>query len=194
MLAENNKESFVKEQIEQSIQCKAGLYVEITKIVEVANVMIKALRAGNKVILFGNGGSAADAQHIAAELVGKLYRDRPPLPAIALTTNSSLITAIANDFGYEKVFSRQLQCLIHKGDIVIGISTSGSSKNIVDGITEARKYGATTIALIGKKGKLKELADYVISVQSEQTPHIQEAHILIGHIICYLIEEDLFGD
>ena len=160
----------------------------------IADQLIQALRNGNKVLLFGNGGSAADAQHIAAELSGKYTRHRDPLPAIALTTNTSSLTAIANDYGYEAVFARQLQALVAEGDIVIGISTSGSSPNVLLAMEEAKRRGAITIALTGQGGKLKELADYVLSVPSTKTPRIQEAHITIGHIICHLVEEEIFGE
>jgi D-sedoheptulose 7-phosphate isomerase len=155
--------------------------------------MTEAFRRGNKVLLFGNGGSAADAEHIACELAGKFYLTREPLPAIALSANSAALTAIANDFGYHEVFSRQLRGLLDKGDVVIGISTSGSSTNVVSAIEEARKKGAITVALIGKEGKLRQIAEYVLGVPSTDTPRIQEAHITAGHIICYLVERSLFG-
>ncbi len=188
-----DKEAAVIEQIEQSIDVKRHLLSEVKTLVAIADQLTQALQKGNKVILFGNGGSAADAQHIACELAGKFYRNRDPLPAIALTTNTSSLTAIANDYGYESVFARQLKGLVAKGDIVIGISTSGSSPNVLKGIEEAKRCAAITIAFTGQKGKLKELADYVLCVPSTDTPRIQEAHITAGHIICYLVEEALFG-
>ncbi len=188
-----NREDMVVRQIEESMQLKESLQAEAKTVVAIADQLVQALRRGNKVLLFGNGGSAADAQHIACELAGRFSRDREPLAAIALTTNTSSLTAIANDYGYDAVFARQLRGLVKKGDIVIGISTSGSSANVLLAIEEANRSGAVTIALTGQGGKLKELAHYVLSVPSTSTPRIQEAHITIGHIICHLVEEELFG-
>lgn len=188
-----DREDMVVKQIEESMRLKEGLRAEAKTLVAIADQLVQALRRGNKVLLFGNGGSAADAQHIACELAGRFSRDREPLPAIALTTNTSSLTAIANDYGYEAVFARQLRGLVKKGDIVIGISTSGSSANVLLAIEEANRRGAVTVALTGQGGKLKELAHYVLPVPSTSTPRIQEAHITIGHIICHLVEEELFG-
>ena len=188
-----NREDMVVKQIEESMQLKESLRAEAKTLVAIADELVQALRRGNKVLLFGNGGSAADAQHIACELSGRFSRDREPLPAIALTTNTSSLTAIANDYGYEAVFARQLRGLVKKGDIVIGISTSGSSANVLLAIEEANRRGAVTVALTGQGGTLKELAHYVLPVSSTSTPRIQEAHITIGHIICHLVEEELFG-
>jgi D-sedoheptulose 7-phosphate isomerase len=188
-----DREDMVVKQIEESMQLKEGLRAEAKTLVAIADELVQALRRGNKVLLFGNGGSAADAQHIACELSGRFLRDREPLPAIALATNASSLTAIANDYGYEAVFVRQLRGLVKKGDIVIGISTSGTSANVLLAIEEANRRGAVTVALTGQGGKLKELAHYVLPVPSTSTPRIQEAHITIGHIICYLVEEELFG-
>ena len=188
-----DREDMVVKQIEESMQLKEGLQAEAKTLVAIADQLVQALRRGNKVLLFGNGGSAADAQHIACELAGRFSRDREPLPAIALTTNTSSLTAIANDYGYEAVFARQLRGLVKKGDIVIGISTSGSSANVLLAIEEANRRGAVTVALTGQGGTLKELAHYVLPVPSTSTPRIQEAHITIGHIICHLVEEELFG-
>jgi D-sedoheptulose 7-phosphate isomerase len=188
-----NKEDTVVKQIEESMQLRESLQAEAKTVVAISDQLVQALRRGNKVLLFGNGGSAADAQHIACELAGRFSRDREPLPAIALSTNTSSLTAIANDYGYEAVFARQLRGLVKKGDIVIGISTSGSSPNVLLAIEEANRRGAVTIALTGQGGKLKELAHYVVAVPSTSTPRIQEAHITIGHIICHLVEEELFG-
>jgi D-sedoheptulose 7-phosphate isomerase len=173
---------------------KEKLLDDVETISIIAEAIIRAYQAGKKVLLFGNGGSAADAQHIACELAGKFYLDRTPLPAIALTTNTSSLTAIGNDYGYEEVFSRQLKALVKEGDIVIGISTSGNSPNVLRGVEEAKRLRATTIAFTGRGGKLKELADYVLSVPSLDSPRIQEAHITAGHIICYLVEQALFGN
>jgi len=139
--------------------------------------------------LFGNGGSAGDAEHIATDLLGKLNKERKPFPAIALTANTSSITAFANDYGYERVFARQVQALAVEGDIAIGISTSGNSANVICGLKTAKELGIRTVALVGKGGKIADITDYVISFPSTDTPRIQEAHITAGHIICYLVEE-----
>ncbi len=187
------EEAEIVKQIEDSIELKKYLQKEAKNLVAMANVLIDAFRKGNKVLLFGNGGSAADAQHIACELAGKFYRDRQPLPAIALNTNTSALTAIANDYGYEEVFDRQVKALARPGDVVIGISTSGNSPNVLTAIKTAKQLGAITIAFTGKGGKLKNLADYVLSIPSVDTPRVQEAHITAGHIICYLVERALFG-
>ena len=188
-----NQETAIKSQIEESIRLNKYLATKVDILMSIADELIEGFRTGNKVLLFGNGGSAADAQHITSELAGKFSRDREALPAIALTTNTSSLTAIANDYGYETVFVRQLQGLVKKGDVVIGISTSGNSSNVLLAIEEAKRRGAVTIAFTGKGGKLRELVDYVLSIPSEDTPRIQEAHITAGHIICYLVEEALFG-
>ena len=188
------QETSIVKQIEDSIKLKKYLQQEAKNLVAIADLLVDAFRKGNKVLLFGNGGSAADAQHIACELAGKFYLDRAPLPAIALTTNTSTLTAIGNDYSYEEIFSRQLKALVKQGDIVIGISTSGNSPNVLRGIEEAKRLGATTIAFMGQGGRLKELVDYMLSVPSVDTPRIQEAHITAGHIICYLVEQALFGN
>jgi len=188
------QEANIVKQIEDSIQLKKSLQKEAKNLVATADLLVNAFKKGNKVLLFGNGGSAADAQHIACELAGKFYLDRPPLPAIALTTNTSSLTAIGNDYSYEEVFVRQVKGLVKQGDVVIGISTSGNSPNVLRGIEEAKRLGATTIAFTGRGGRLKELADYILSVPSDDTPRIQEAHITAGHIICYLVEQALFGN
>ena len=156
------------------------------------NVIVKCIKNGNKIILFGNGGSAADAQHIAAEFIGRFAMNRQSYPAIALTTDSSIITSLANDFSYDVVFSRQCESLVSKDDVVIGISTSGNSKNVHDGLVAARKKGATTIGLLGNNGGLiKTIVDIAIVVDSNSTPRIQEAHRTIYHIICDMVEKNL---
>ena len=154
--------------------------------------IVKCLRKGNKVVLFGNGGSAADAQHIAAELIGRFSINRKSLPAIALSDNPSTITAISNDFSFDLVFSRQCESLISKGDIAIGISTSGNSLNVKKGINTSKKNGATTIALLGNKGgTIKKFVDIPLIVNSTSTPHIQEVHRIIYHVICEIVEKNL---
>ena len=189
-----DKETEIMKQLEEGIALQRQLGKQAGLLTTLAELLVDVFRRGNKVLLFGNGGSAADAQHIACELAGKFYRDRAPLPAIALTTNTSALSAIANDYGYNEVFARQVRGLVKEGDIVIGISTSGNSLNVLRGIEEAKRHNATTVAFTGQGGKLKDLADYALSIPSNNTPRIQEAHIAAGHIICYLVEEVLFGD
>lgn len=188
-----NQSDIVSARIEESVSVKCGLIKQAAMIVSIANSMASSIRAGGKIILFGNGGSAADAQHIAAELGGRFLFNRDPLPAIALPANSSMFTAIANDYGYDQVFSRPLHGLAKAGDMAIGISTSGKSANVIAAIKEARSMNLTTVALMGESGPLKEIVDYAICVPSHQTPRIQEAHIMVGHIICELVEASLFA-
>ena len=162
------------------------------KIEKSINLIIEAIKNGNKVILFGNGGSAADAQHIAAELMGKFQLKRRSYPAIALTDNSSTVTAVGNDFSFDDIFSRQCEGIVNNNDVVIGISTSGNSKNVIKGIKVAKKMNANTIGLLGSKGgKLKQIVDVPIIVSSTSTPKIQEVHRVISHIICKIVEERL---
>ena len=159
------------------------------KILEVAGVLIKALEADHKLLLCGNGGSAADSQHIATEITGRFLRERQPMPAIALTTDTSALTAIGNDFGFEQIFTRQVRALARKGDVLIGLSTSGNSDNVLAALAAATEVGCTTIVLSGRDGgKMAKNADYALVVPSDQTPHIQEMHITIGHILCDLID------
>jgi len=161
---------------------------------KVSLAIIEAYRNRKKLILFGNGGSAADAQHIAAELVNKFELERMALPAIAFTTDTSILTSIANDYDYSRIFARQVEALAEEGDVVMGISTSGTSLSVIEGIGVAREKGAKTIGLTGKNGgKLAKIVDLVLKVPSNDIPRIQEAHITILHIICYLIEKKLFG-
>lgn len=163
-------------------------------VAQVAEWVVEAYQKQGKVLLFGNGGSAADAQHIAAELGGKYYLQRPPLAALALHTNTSLVTAIGNDSSYDNIFALQVQALAGPQDLVIGISTSGTSENVLAGIRVAKAKGSRTVGLTGASGgSLKKLADCCICVPSTDTPRIQEAHILIGHIICELVENRLFS-
>jgi D-sedoheptulose 7-phosphate isomerase len=163
-------------------------------IVAAAGVIANAFRQGGKVLLCGNGGSAADCQHMAGELINLLTVDfaRPPLPAVALTTDSSVLTACANDSGFEGVFSRQVQALGKRGDVLIGISTSGNSQNILRAVEAARSIQMHTIGLTGQGGRLKEIVDVAIAVPAEGVQHIQEAHLAIEHVLCHLIERDLF--
>jgi len=190
-------EKLIINKINQTLRVKQNILRDnelIKKIDEITRVIVNAYKENKKVILFGNGGSAADAQHIAGELVGKFYLERKALAAIALTTNTSELTAIANDYSFNRVFARQVEALVNPGDIAIGITTSGNSLNVIEGIKEAKLRGAVTIGFTGASGgKLKENVDYLLAVPSEDTPHIQESHIMIGHIICYLVEKKLFG-
>ena len=189
--------SYINNQIEKSLKLKQDLFHsnEIKQLIQVvSNEIIKAYKNGNKTLIAGNGGSAADAQHIAGEFVSRFYFDRPGLASIALTTDTSILTAIGNDYGYEKLFSRQLQANGIKGDIFIGISTSGNSKNVVEALKYAKENGIITVGLTGQKGGLmKELCDYCICMPSNETPRVQEGHILVGHIICAVVEEAIFG-
>lgn len=188
----------IENKIIESIEVKQLLLKDkaaIDAINIAANKMISCFREGKSVWLCGNGGSAADAQHIAAELSGRFYFNRPPLPAEAFSVNTSYITAVANDFGYEHIFERLANAHCKKGDVLIGISTSGNSKNIIKAIEVAKNNGTFTIALTGNKGGLiSKIADVSIIAPSADTPRIQETHILIGHIICEIVETELFGN
>ena len=164
------------------------------RVSEVADALVRTLQNGNKILIFGNGGSAADAQHIASELVGRFQHDRPGLPAIALTTDPSVLTSVANDYGFEFLFARQIEALGQKGDAAIAISTSGRSANIREGLLAARAKGMVTIGLLGKEGgQAREMVDHALVVDGQKTARVQEVHILIGHILCEAIEHELFG-
>ena len=166
----------------------------VNSIYNVADECITAYRQGNRVLLAGNGGSAADAQHIAAEFVGRYAFDRPGLPSIALTTDTSMLTAIGNDYGYDQIFRRQLEANGKKGDVFIGLSTSGNSPNVIAALQRARELGIVTVGLTGQNGaKMHSLCDYCLQVPSMSTPRIQESHIMLGHIICGMVEDTLFG-
>ena len=176
--------------IENHIEVITRLKEQYSEINETAEKLTEVLKNGNKILLMGNGGSAADCQHIAAELIARFQKERNSIPAIALTTDTSILTAIANDYSFDKIYSRQIQGLAGCNDAVIGISTSGNSLNIINGIKEAEKKGCLTIAFTGRGGgELKEVANITIDVPSQITARIQEAHILMGHIICEIIEE-----
>lgn len=196
-MGEKYKEILVPKILNEKIEEAGNIILSLKRQEETINTIakeiVKALSNNKKVLLCGNGGSAADAQHIAAELCGKFYIDREPLCAIALTTNTSIITAIANDYDYNLIFSRQVKALAQTGDVVIGISTSGNSSNIILALVEANRIGANTIAFTGVEGKLKDIANISLKIESKDTPRIQEAHITAGHIICYLVEEMLYG-
>ncbi len=167
----------------------------ISKIEEISHVMVKAIKNGNKILLAGNGGSAADSQHLAAELVSRLCYDRPAIAAIALTTDTSALTAIGNDYGYKYVFSRQIEAIANKGDIFIAISTSGMSENILLALEVAKNNGVITIGFSNKNGgEMQKSCDYMLNIPSPETPKVQEGHIIIGHIICSLVEETIYGE
>lgn len=192
-----NLNSYIKEHFQESILAKEQILKDenlITLIKNASLEVIKAYKNGNKTLLAGNGGSAADAQHIAGEFVSRFYFDRPGIASIALTTDTSVLTAIGNDYGYENLFARQVQAQGVKGDVFIGISTSGNSKNILKALEFCKQKEIISIGLSGASGgAMNELCDYCIKVPSTCTPRIQEAHILIGHIICAIVEEELFG-
>jgi len=158
-----------------------------------AQTVVTALRSGHRVLWCGNGGSAADAQHLAAELSGRFYYDRPPLNSEALHCNTSYLTAVANDYGYDLIYARMIDGACRKGDVLFGISTSGNSRNIINAFAKAREIGVTTIAMTGDTGgQMRELADILLNVPSADTPRIQESHIMLGHIICEIVESTLF--
>lgn len=187
----------IKNYIQNSIDTKTKILNDetiLSTINKIAEEIVNAYKKDKKVLTAGNGGSAGDAQHIAGELVSKFFFDRPGLTAFALSTDTSILTAIGNDYGYEKSFSRQIQANAKEGDVFIGISTSGNSKNIVLALEEARKKGVITVGLAGEKQcSMDSLCDYIIHVPSSSTPTIQESHIMIGHIICALVEEAIFA-
>lgn len=187
---------FIKTHIIESIKTKEEILSSdtfIDVIERASKLIIQAYKNGNKVLIAGNGGSAADAQHIAAELVSKFLSDRPALNAISLTTNTSVLTAVGNDYSHEYIFARQIQAYGEKGDIFIPISTSGNSKNIIKAIEESKSKGLTIVGLTGKNScQMDTLCDCIIKVPSDKTPIIQESHITIGHILCAIIEKSLF--
>lgn len=190
----------MSEQIKNLIQASIDVKLKVLEnkdlqktLVDCVEKITKAFQDGNKVLFCGNGGSAADAQHLAAEFSGRFYTDREALPAEALHVNTSYITAVANDYSYDVVYSRMLQGIGKKGDVVIGLSTSGNSGNILKAFETARAKGMITIGFTGATGgKMKDLSDYLVNVPSTDTPRIQESHILLGHIICQLVEEQIF--
>jgi D-sedoheptulose 7-phosphate isomerase len=180
----------LRKNIESSIEVHSRLLQECLPAITVAaDALIAAYRSGHKAIFFGNGGSAADAQHLAAEFLGRYLRERRPLPALALHANTSAVTAIANDYGYEHIFSRQIEALAVPGDVAVGISTSGNSPSVIEAVTAARKMGVYTIGLTGANGgRLRGLVDVLLAMPTEETPRIQECHILVGHALCDAVE------
>ena len=187
----NNRNNSIQKKIENTSKVILELKSIMPEINKTIDIISKCLIRGNKIVLFGNGGSAADAQHIAAEFIGKFNFNRSSLPAISLTSNSSTLTSISNDYSYDVVFSRQCESLVKKNDVVIGISTSGNSLNVKKGLVISKKIGATTIGLIGKNGPIRKIVDVPLTVRCNTTPEIQEAHRVIYHIICEHVEKEL---
>ncbi len=192
-----NTRDIITGQIENSISVKEAILADIAllkNIQDAAEMVTDAYRRGGKTLLAGNGGSAADAQHIAGEFVSRFYFDRPGIPSIALSTDTSILTAIGNDYGFDRLFERQVQAHAQVGDIFIGITTSGNSENIIRALMACKEKGIKSIILTGKNGgRVSDICDICLKVPSGETPRIQESHILIGHIICCIVEEELFG-
>ncbi|MFH2012183.1 MAG: D-sedoheptulose 7-phosphate isomerase [Pseudomonadota bacterium] len=188
----------MKNKIIQSFLDSADLKVRfvnenVDRIISVVKIIANAIKQGNKIILFGNGGSAADAQHIAAEFINRFLIDRPPLPALALTTDTSVITSIGNDVDFSDIFSKQIKALGKKGDVAVGLSTSGSSPNVIKALQVAKEMGIKTVGITGKDGgTIAKIVDYSLNVASDSTPRIQEVHITIGHTICEMVDDILF--
>jgi D-sedoheptulose 7-phosphate isomerase len=186
----------IKQVIEESLSLKTLLLKDeafLNEIEKVKDVMVKALKDGKKILWCGNGGSAADSQHLAAEFSGRFYYDRPPLRSEALHVNTSYLTAVANDYSYDVIYSRMVKAMGDKGDVLVGISTSGNSKNIVLAFDQAKENGMITIGFTGNGGgKMKEKADYILDIPSKDTPRVQECHIMVGHILCELVEAEIF--
>ncbi len=187
-------EDYILKIFRESIQLKESFVSEnLIRIVNVVEAITAALKAGNKILIFGNGGSAADAQHLAAEFVNRFMIERPPLPAIALTTDSSVLTSIGNDYSFGEVFSKQIRAIGQTGDVAWGISTSGASPNVVKALDTAKKMGLVTVGFTGKDGgDVARIADFTLNVSSNSTPRIQEVHITVGHVICEMVDFKLF--
>jgi D-sedoheptulose 7-phosphate isomerase len=182
-------------QLQESIDTKKALlstHLDVVK--KIADAIVRAFKNGRRLYLIGNGGSAADAQHIAGELLGRFKMNRRPLPAVALTTDTSVMTALANDFGYDTCFARQAEALVSPGDVILALSTSGNSKGILNAVQVSRERGAVAIGFTGKDGGLlKDVVDICLKIPSNNTPRIQECHITVGHILCSIVEKELFG-
>jgi len=185
----------IQQSVDDSIAIKKEFFARnMEKIETCADIITSALKSGKKILLFGNGGSAADCQHIAAEFINRFRMERRPLPAMALTTDTSIITSIGNDYSFDDIFLKQIQAFGNKGDIALGISTSGNSPNVIKAAEEAKRSGLLLIGFSGNKGKLKELSDFPFCVNSEITARIQEVHILLAHILCDLTERMVFNE
>jgi D-sedoheptulose 7-phosphate isomerase len=193
----STRDALITSSIQDSIKVKQTLLTDAVLLGQIADVVqefVSALSSGHKLLLFGNGGSAADAQHIAAEFVGRFQLERTPLPALALTVNTSALTGIGNDYDFVNVFSRQVEALGQAGDVAVGITTSGKSPNVIKGLAAAKAKGLVTVGMTGKFGDmLKEVSKYCLCVPSDQTPRIQESHILIGHIVSQITELEMFA-
>jgi D-sedoheptulose 7-phosphate isomerase len=189
-----NIEEIIKKAFQEGAEIKDRFLKDsLGQIVKVANVITASLKKGNKILLFGNGGSAADAQHLAAEFVNRFLIERPPLPAIALTTDTSIITSIGNDYDFAQIFAKQIRAIGQPGDVAIGMSTSGVSPNVLRGLETAKKMGLVTIGFTGRDGgQIAQAVDYCLNVSSNSVPRIQEVHITLGHVICELIDYRLF--
>ena len=187
-------EEIIKKAFQEGTQIKDQFLKDsLGQVVKVVNVITAALKKGNKILLFGNGGSAADAQHLAAEFVNRFLIERPPLPAIALTTDTSIITSIGNDYDFAQIFAKQIRAIGQPGDVAIGMSTSGVSPNVLRGLEIAKKMGLVTIGLTGRDGgQIAQAVDYCLNVSSNSVPRIQEVHITLGHVICELVDYRLF--
>jgi len=187
-------EDVISKRFKESIEVKTRFLKEnLPQLLDVVKIIARAFETGNKIFLFGNGGSAADAQHLAAEFVNRYLMDRPPLPAIALTTDTSILTSISNDFSFNEIFAKQLRALGKEGDVAIGISTSGNSANVIKAFDVAKEMGIKTVALAGNDGGMvAKHAEFSLIVSSTSTPRIQETHILIGHVLCEMVEHYLF--
>ena len=191
-----DKSSIIRQNIENSIRLKSSILEDsaIIKVIDdIAELLVTSFKNGNKVLFCGNGGSAADAQHLSAELSGRYYYDRPPLPSEALHVNTSYLTAVANDYSYDLVYSRLIKAMGNKGDVLIGLSTSGNSANVVNALNQANEMGMTTVSFTGKGGgKMAPLSKHHLEIPSTDTPRIQECHMLIGHTLCEIVENSLF--
>lgn len=188
--------SYIRHHMVNTIETKQKMLADealLQRVADAAALCVKALREGKKVMFAGNGGSAADSQHLAAEFVSRFNFDRPGLPSIALTTDTSMLTAIGNDYGFENLFSRQVQANGQAGDVFVGISTSGNSANIIKAVEQAKLMGIHTVAFCGEGGKLPQMCDITLGAPSSLTPYIQETHISFGHILCGIVEEELFA-
>lgn len=186
--------ALIESRLRESMQAKEATIGHLDIIQRISVALINCLKSGKKVYLFGNGGSAADAQHLAAELVSRFYMERKGLPAEALNTNTSVITAIANDYSFDRIFARQIEAAGVEGDIAFGISTSGTSRNVIEAMKSAKEKGMITVGFTGQSGgKLTEAVDYCFCAPSSDTPRIQEVHITVGHILCEIVERNIFG-
>lgn len=185
----------IERELREGIEVAQAMLLKSTETIKkTAQALIQCLKKGHTIYLMGNGGSAAEAQHFAGELIGRFKKDRAALPALALTSNTSILTALANDYGFDSCFERQVDAFVKAGDAVIGLSTSGNSPSVLKALQLARKKGATTIGLTGQSGgKMGDLVDICLRVPSDSTPRIQECHLAVSHVLCYLIEKELFG-